>query len=104
MRKDEYIICAAIWFDDDVDRDLPEIEGKTGYVIAGRRHHNCFHIAHILTSGGLRKDLPLKEVQGFLTNKNRFVNRIEAADIAYKAGQIDQPTTHPRGLYSEDLY
>lgn len=103
MRKDEYIICAAIWFDDDIDRELPEIKDKTGFVIAGRRHHNCFHIASVLTGGG-RICLPQKEVQGFLTNKNRFVDRIEAADIAFKAGQIDQPTTHKLGLFSEDLY
>lgn len=103
MRKDEYIICAAIWFDDEIDRQLPEIESNTGYVIAGRRHHNCFFTASVLSEGG-RICLPLKEVQGFLTNKNRFVDRKEAAEIAYKAGQIDQPTTHPIGLFSEDLY
>jgi len=103
MRKEEYIICAAIWFDDGIDRELPEIEGKTGYVIAGRRHHNVFFTASVLTQGG-RICLPEKEVQGFITNKNRFVDRIEAADIAFKAGQIEQPTTHPLGLFSEDLY
>jgi len=103
MRKDEYILCAAIWFDDGVDRELPEIKGKTGFVITGRRHSNCYHIAHVLT-GGLRKDLPQKDEEGFLTNKTRFVGRHEAAEIAFVARQINERTTHPRGLYSEDLY
>ncbi len=103
MRKDEYILCAAIWFDDGVDRDLPEIKGKTGYVVLGRRHSNVFFTASVLSDDGSIR-LPEKETQGFITNKNRFVDRLEAADIAFKAGQIVQPTKHPLGLFSEDLY
>lgn len=41
------------------------------------------------------------EVQGFLTTKNRFVDRKEAAVLAYSAGQISEPKEE---LYSEDLY
>ena len=103
MRKDEYIICAATWFDDEIDRELPELNGKTGYVIAGRRHSNVAFTISVLSPNGAIRRQP-KEVDGFLTNKNRFVDRKEAADIAFKAGQIAQPTTHPLGLYSEDLY
>lgn len=43
----------------------------------------------------------MTEVQGFLTTQNRFVDREEAAKIAYSAGQIASPKTK---LYSEDLY
>lgn len=39
--------------------------------------------------------------QGFLTSKNRFVLRMEAAWIAFKAGQVSE---RKRTLYSEDLY
>jgi hypothetical protein len=39
--------------------------------------------------------------QGFLTNTNRFVDREEAAQIAFDSGQIKQ---HTITLYSEDLY
>lgn len=39
-----------------------------------------------------------------MTNKNRFVNRKEAAVIAYEAGQTIGVITHPVGLFSEDLY
>jgi hypothetical protein len=41
------------------------------------------------------------ERQGFLTNTDRFVEREEAAQIAFEAGQIKQ---HKIVLYSEDLY
>jgi hypothetical protein len=104
MIKHEYIICAAIWFDDGIDRELPEIQGRTGFVIAGRRHHNCFNTAHILTDGGLRKDLPQQEVQGFLTNKNRFIDRHEAVKVAFEVKQTEFMSEHPQGLFSEDLY
>ena len=39
--------------------------------------------------------------QGFLTNKNRFVGREEAAIIAFDAKQIEQ---EKKTLFSEDLY
>lgn len=43
----------------------------------------------------------MTEIQGFLTTKNRFVTREEAAEIAYSAGQISSPKEE---LYSEDIY
>jgi hypothetical protein len=39
--------------------------------------------------------------QGFLTNTNRFVDRKEAGQIAFAAGQTEELKTT---LYSEDLY
>lgn len=39
--------------------------------------------------------------QGFLDSAGRFLSREEAADVAYKAGQIDHPKS---GLFSEDLW
>ncbi|MCK9447014.1 hypothetical protein M0Q50_09210 [bacterium] len=42
--------------------------------------------------------------QGFLTNQNRFVNRIEGAKIALECGQIKQLQYSKDVLYSEDLY
>lgn len=41
--------------------------------------------------------------EGFLTSEGRFVGRLEAADIAVKAGQTDAPKWPPR-LFSEDLW
>lgn len=102
MRRDEYIICSAVWFDDGVDHDDQAIKGKTGFVVCGRRHHNCFHTAFILNPN--RTYIKFEKQQGFLTNKERFVGRIEAAEIAFLAKQIDERTTHPVGLFSEDLW
>lgn len=45
-----------------------------------------------------------EEIQGFLTNKNRFVDREEAAKIALAAQQIDCLQYSKTKLYSEDLY
>lgn len=48
------------------------------------------------------------EVQGFLTNLNRFVSRKEAYKIAFLADQIKGPNKGKLedsiGLTSEDLY
>lgn len=102
MRNDEYIICSAVWFDDKKDHEDQAIIGETGFVVCGRRHHNCFHTASILDPK--RKYKLHEKKQGFITNKNRFVNRIEAAEIAFNAKQIDQRTNHAIGLFSEDLW
>ena len=40
--------------------------------------------------------------QGFFTTENRFVDRYEAAEIAYNAGQIDDPNI--KELFSEDIW
>ena len=43
--------------------------------------------------------------QGFLTNKNRFVNRDEGLEIAFDAGQLkDLDKSREGQLFSEDLY
>ena len=42
--------------------------------------------------------------QGFLTSTGRFVNRVQARQIAYVAGQETKTTGNERDLYSEDLW
>jgi hypothetical protein len=42
-------------------------------------------------------------IQGFLTNKNRFVDRIEARKIAFEMNQVKE-TINSKKLFSEDLY
>ncbi len=90
--KDEYIICAAIWFDDGKKHEFMPVQ--TGIVIAGHRHHNCFAIASQLTElmGGTIDTFHNKlqqKAQGFLTSKGRFVDRWQAMYIAYTAGQVN---------------
>jgi len=93
----EKILCAAIWYDDGKEYFHQPQNIKTGYVICGVRHNNCISLHSSLT--GLKTNA--SNVQGFVTDKNRFVDRNEGADIAFKAAQIDK---HRNLLYSEDLY
>jgi hypothetical protein len=99
----EYILCAAIWY----NRLTPNIIHQpknvhTGFVLCGHRHHNVIQIGAELA--GLR--LKERDVQGFITSKNRFVDRKEAYIIAIKSGQIQSPSAEDelKDLYSEDLY
>lgn len=93
--KEEYIICAAIWFKDDrAHIDQPKNIGS-GFVICGRRHHNCFASLSIF-------NVPfIKNEQGFLTSKDTFLTRKEAGEMAFKNKQCVQETDC---LFSEDLY
>ena len=95
----EYILCAAIWFDDGKVHDHQPVNIKTGYVICGHRHHNCFMTAGILDPE--RGYLKHEKEQGFLTDENRFVGREEAGTIAYREGQTKELKEK---LFSEDLY
>lgn len=97
---DEVILCAAIHFDDGKKYGLQPYNIESGLVLCGWWHGCIFP-----QIGGLvkeRQELGIFEKeQGFLTNKNRFVTREEAAEIALKAGQIKEPKNR---LFSEDLY
>ena len=105
----EYILCAAIWYK-DLPMKKPEILDHRGFrpfnvdkgvVISGWRHGNCIYQMVGIT--GLRS-IPQEageEVQGFLTNKNRFVDREEGGRIAFDSGQTIELKTF---LYSEDIY
>ena len=102
MTDKEYIICAAIWVDDGIwYSHQPNGIGGVGYVVCGRRHHNCFMTISLLKKEDIRTADYGKVTQGFVTSLDRFVNREEAAVIAYLANQIDKPT---EVLFSEDLY
>ena len=104
----EYILCAAIWFEDGKEYHYQPNNIKSGLVLCGHRHGYIF--AQI---GGLvkeRQELGIYEKeQGFLTSKNRFVGREEAAEIALIQNQFkddkekaEVQITHY--LYSENLY
>lgn len=66
------------------------------------RHHTI--IQTMDTEMGIAGSLATPQTQGFITDKGRFVNRVEAYYIAWKAGQLlngEKPTPQ---LYSEDLW
>ena len=103
----EYILCASIWYK-DLELKRPDVLEPNGFrpynvnkgiVFSGWRHHNCLYQMVAMT--GKAQHEVGEEIQGFLTSKNRFVDREEGAKIAYEAGQIGDDI---KILYSEDLY
>lgn len=95
--KPEYVICAAIYWKDGIVHPHQPKNIESGFVICGRRHHNCF-IAKIMSEFS---EADGKSVQGFLTSKDRFIDRKEAGQLAFEAKQISEPNDC---LFSEDLY
>ena len=99
----ERILCAAIWFDDSKGYVHQPENIQTGFVVCGRRHHNCYAtlVAVLGDDKWVETKMDFEQVQGFVTSLDRFVDREEAAKIAYVAGQVDQ--LYER-LISEHLY
>jgi hypothetical protein len=98
--KEEQILCAAIWLT-EVERPTHRpINTPKGVVVSGFRHGDCIGQISALTNKKLFEHG--EHIQGFLTNKNRFVDREEGAEIWVKnGGKLKYSTYH---LYSEDLY
>jgi hypothetical protein len=87
MKKiNEICICAAV-------------KDETGYIWRGHRHGDCMLAA--ITA----KHSPHGE-QGFMTSKNRFVNREDGRKLQDAAGIPSADKDGYRGttLFSEDLY
>ena len=93
--KEERILCASIWYQDNKVYQQQPVNIESGYVLSGYRHGDCLSNLFVFDN------YCQKHVEGFLTNLNRFVNRIEGAQIAYKAKQIDKPLG---SLISENLW
>lgn len=96
--REEYIICAAIHFKDEKKYLHQPKNIESGFVICGRRHHNCFMSKKLMEEFSEAKGTA---IQGFLTSKDRFLNRKEAGKLAFEVGQILKETNC---LFSEDLY
>lgn len=87
----EFIVCSAIQYMND---------GQEEVWVCGLRHNDCISTWY-QTTGKQTHD----EEQGFLTSKNRFVNRIEAGKIALDSGQIKELKYYGgKMLDSSDLY
>ena len=121
MEKREFILCAAIWYQDGLKHDAQPKNIETGFVIAGRRHHNCYATAKALA--GLDEAIKLKITnientmskedyrnhQGFITSLDRYVNRREGYQIAKANNQIQfgleaSDNGEDSILISENLY
>lgn len=85
----EIVICAAM-----ITLD--------GTIIRGHRHHNCRDTA---IGMGLKVNSH-PDNQGFITSKNRFVNRHTAycLQIGNKIESVAPGGYRGQELYSEDLY
>lgn len=102
VNKKQRIICSGIWFKDNKKHFHQPINIKTGFVVAGLRHHNCYATIECLSKKDSIGDMEnMENIEGFITSENFFVNRIEAAEIAYKSGQIKEKVSK---LFSENIY
>ena len=72
---------------------------QDGIVHVGRRHHNI--IADMRLKGFVWNET---EIQGFVTDKGEFLNRIDARKHFIDSGQVSVSGTLKHQLYSEDLY
>lgn len=110
----ERILCAAIYFNDGKVYDHQPKNIEIGFVVTGRRHHNCY-----ATLSSIGKVLGLEDKalrsferidrdnQGFITSSDRYVSRAEAFIIAKEMNQIFHKMhcdDYEGILISEDLY
>lgn len=107
----EYIICSAIHYDDGNKYEHQPKGMESGFVVCGRRHHNCIATLSITMADKYDKVMAMRDAQGFMTNTDRFVDRREGYFIAKDAGQLlhnmhDESNLQlvSEDLYSEDLY
>jgi len=95
----EKIMCAAIHYDDGNKYKHQPKNIEIGIVVCGRRHHNC-----IATASQLAKIRAVGEhvTQGFLTTKDRFLNREESYNLALSQGLVKESDN--KTLISEELW
>lgn len=77
-----------------------QYEGVTISLPQPARHAQVMHSAgNFMTPAQIAR-----ACQGFLTSEGRFVNRVQARQIAHIAGQEPKTTGNERDLFSEDLW
>jgi len=109
ITAEEFIICAANHYNDGKQHTHSPKNIDSGFVVCGRRHHNCINTFGMIVGFPYTADghkLHKTEVQGFLTSKDRFVTRKEALEIAINAKQLihNIKLDSNVGLTSEDIY
>jgi len=115
----EFILCAAIWINDNIKHEQQPKNIESGFVVCGRRHSNCYQIIKSLTGqnpnekiGSLINSMTLEDQrkhQGFITSLDRYVDRKEGWSIAKANNQIQFGYTASESeddsiLISENLY
>lgn len=108
--EEERILCAAIWYDDGKQYLFQPKNISSGIVVSGLRHPHCKIILMSwlypnwqsdALQEQIKNEVNNKEVQGFITSKQRFVDRWEGAKIHLANGNKLNFTNQ---LFSEDLY
>ena len=68
-------------------------------------HRHC-DAMRILDMMGYTESMYRRDMEGFITEDGRFLDRCEAADYAYECGQLVETAEEPRieVLFSEDLW
>lgn len=85
----EHIVADAVYYGATISLPKPA------------RHHTILQSISVLMNIDA---LEAGREQGFITNTGRYVNRVEAYQIARSSGQLKEDTpTYPQ-LYSEDLW
>jgi hypothetical protein len=98
--KIEYVMCSANYYDDGLDYKHKPYNIDKGFVLCGWRH-GCVGESYLaLNHEAKRWD---HCIQGFLTTKNRFLNREEALILVLENNQLKQPLIGGE-LSSEDLW
>jgi len=90
MCHKEICICAAVITTDEI-------------IVRCHRHVDCIHTIKRMKKSPKSDSLS----QGFITSRNRYVNRIEGCRLQKDAGikSVDDKNPYCGGqLYSEDLY
>lgn len=97
-----YILCAAIHYTDNYSKhESQPLNISYGIVIAGRRHFSCYAVLRMINSNFKDEEV----IPGFITSDNLFLGRCDAADLAFKAGQLLPHIKEcPDILISEHLY
>ena len=98
---EERVLCAALLHPFSMKIPM-EMEGvDSGFCVLGCRHSDAMTILKYLMVG-LKEDFKENEiVEGFMTNKCRFVTRAEAMKIAKSAGQVNIST---QGVLSSEIF
>lgn len=119
MKNKEFILCAAIWINDGKIHEQQPENIEIGFVVCGRRHHNCYQSIKDITElsvntvvGDLVKNMSIDEIrkhQGFITSLDRYVDRQEGWKIAKENNQIQFGLVASENgdesiLISENLY
>lgn len=96
----EYVMCAANYYNDGYDHLYQPYNIDKGFIIGGWRHP-CVGYSYMAAD----KDAKSWDncIQGFLTTKNRFLNREESLELVKSNGQLKKPLLGGC-LTSEDLW